>query len=141
MILMYLLVRLCRQSQRYQHHYRMSKPLILYDIIVAVTVSSEKAICEHYLPHLSSVYRINYLGKMLKYECCLVIFCTYFFNNLTNLQDLRSCGSISLKTVLIFLDFRSDMIEKQDIIIFCSYSPASQSYPKIFRSRRFCSSL
>ena len=41
------------------------------------------------------------------------------------LMNLRSCGSISSKTVLVFpknfLNFRSDTIEKQSIINLSSY--------------------
>ena len=51
--------------------------------------------------HLSSVCRIKCLGKIYKEKCGLKIFCTYFFNDLTNSQNLR-CGLISPKTILIF---------------------------------------
>ena len=57
---------------------------------------------------------------------CLKIFCTYTFDDLADCQNMLSCGSISLKTVLIFhknfLNFRFDRIEKQCFINFSSYS-------------------
>ena len=52
-------------------------------------------------------------------------FCTFSFDKSMYSQNRRSCGSISLKTVLIFhknfLSFRSDTIENQSLINLISY--------------------
>ena len=60
-------------------------------------------------------------------------FCMYSFDDSTSSQNLRSCESISLKTILIFPqnfpNFRSDTIEKQDIINFSGNS--SKSYASV----------
>ena len=49
-----------------------------------------------------------------------------FYVDLTKSQSLRSCGSISLKTILIFpknfLNFWLNTIEKLDILTLNSYS-------------------
>ena len=60
-------------------------------------------------------------------------FCTYSFDDSMDCQNLWCRGSISPKTVLIFpknfLKFRSDLVEKQSIINFGSYS--SKSYASV----------
>ena len=62
----------------------------------------------------------NLLTKVLSQD-----FYTYSIDEWTNSQNLRSCRSISLKVVLIFLknfpDFSSNTIEKQVIINLSSY--------------------
>ena len=70
--------------------------------------------------------------EIYKQLCWLEIFCAYSDDS-TNRQNLTSCGSISPKTVLIFPknihNFRSNMIEKQVILNFSSYS--SKSYASV----------
>ena len=48
-------------------------------------------------------------------------------------QNLRCCGLVSLKIIMIFpknfLDFRSDTVEKQSIINFISYRSKSYTFP------------
>ena len=79
-----------------------------------------------YLLHLSSKYGIKYLEEIYKHECCLGIFGTYSFNDSTDSQYLRSCGSIPPKIILIFpeniLNFRPNTSEKQGIKNLFSYS-------------------
>ena len=95
---------------------------IFVEYHITVTVSLGR-------PYARSIYCIfplcivsNALVKSTN-KCCLKIFCMY--SHLMKCQNLRNCGLISLKTVLIFpknfLHLWSDTIEKQGIINFSSY--------------------
>ena len=73
---------------------------------------------------------------MHKQKCFLKIFFMYSFDDSTDIQNLRSCGSISPKTILIFpknfLNFSSVTIEKQSIVNLSNYS--SKSYTSVVLS-------
>ena len=75
---------------------------------------------EVFVPSFPLCMESNALEKSTNISVALRIFCMYPFDDLTNSQNLRSCGWISPKTILIFpknfLNFRSDRIEKQGII-------------------------
>ena len=68
--------------------------------------------------------------------CCIKIFCICSFNDSISTQNLRSCGSISRKAVLIFpknfFNFRLGTIEKQGKINLSSYS--NKSYVPVILS-------
>ena len=127
MVPMYRLARLRQEYQRIQCHRQVSEPLLT------------KTIRKKYPIHLSSEYGIKRFGEIYEQKCCREYFCPYIFNVSTNSQKLRSCGSLSPKTVPIFLknfiNFRLDTNEKQGILKLCSYS--NKSYTVMFLKSPF----
>ena len=90
-----------------------------------------ETIYSEYLLNLSSMYGINCLGEIYKQKCCLKIFCTFFFNDSIDCENMWDCTLISQKAILIFPEnffhFRSAIIEKQSIINNCYSSKSSAS--------------
>ena len=70
----------------------------LLSIIIAITVSFRRPNARRIFLYLSSLYGIY--KKFTK--CSLEIFCTCFFDDSTNSQNLKSRGSIFPKTIPIF---------------------------------------
>ena len=135
MALMNLLVKLQQQCQRSWCHHEVNDPLLLWfllSIIISVMVSLGRPYVK-YLLHFS----LNVWNQMLWRNLWKIVLpwdlCTYSFDDLIDCQNLWCCGSISLKTILIFhknfLNFRLDTIEKQDIINFSSYN--SKGYASV----------
>ena len=105
---------------------------MLKKLVSAVSVSSERP----YANSISSVLGIKGLGEIYVQLCCLEIFCEYSFDELMDSQNLWIFGSVSLKTVLIFLqnflNFKLNMSEKQGIINLCS--SCKKSYISVISS-------
>ena len=79
---------------------------------------------------MQEILILSFLCRFLQSICCLEIL-HISFGDLINIQDLRSCGLISSKSILIFpknfLSFRLNMIEKKVIINLSSYCRKSYS--------------
>ena len=98
--------------------------MFLESIIIAVKVSLERlyahSICLSFLCVWNEIF-----GRNLRTIVVARYFCRYTDDS-TDSLNLRSCGTIYPKTVLIFpknfLNFRSDTIEKYGVISLSSYS-------------------
>ena len=127
MVLVYVLVRNLR-------HNRVRELLPSYFLEHRYNGTSflGENIYEKYLLNISSRFGIICLGEISRFYLFVYFFCSYSFGDSTNRQNLRSCGSISPESVLIFhenfLDIRLDKIEKKNIVSlmsFCNKSNAS----------------
>ena len=88
------------------------------------------------LLHLPTVFKNKCFEEINEQVWPREFFFTYSFDNSSDIQDLRSCGSISPKTIQIIpenlLDLGCDTIEKQNIVDLSSYS--SKSYASVVLS-------
>ena len=78
------------------------RTILLWRIIIAVTVYSWRPNACNNMFHLPFVFGMKCCKEVYKQLCGLKIFWIYSFEDSTDSQNLWSCGSISLKTVLVF---------------------------------------